>query len=59
VELIMAELSSFHILSSSVAFRRPAALSRRVASTTGEILLFLWTALALAFSLVVMAGFFL
>jgi hypothetical protein len=55
----MAELSRIHISASGGAFRRPAALSRHVAATAGEILLFLWTALALAFSLVVMAGFFL
>ena len=55
----MARLSSFHIFAPGGAFPRPAALSRHVAATAGEILLFLWTALALAFSLVVIAGFFL
>ncbi|HWX33074.1 MAG TPA: hypothetical protein VNZ53_37310 [Steroidobacteraceae bacterium] len=55
----MAELSSFHIFASGRALRRPAALSRHVAAAAGELLLFLWTAVALAFSLVVIAGFFL
>jgi hypothetical protein len=54
----MAELSG-SIFASSGAFRRPAAFSRRVAATAGEIVLFLWTVFALAFSLLVMAGFFL
>jgi hypothetical protein len=58
VELIMAELSGF-VFASSGALRRPAAFSRRVAATAGEIMLFLWTVFALAFSLLVIAGFFL
>jgi hypothetical protein len=54
----MAELSSFHIFASGGALRRPAGSSRRVAAMAGEILLFVWTVFALAFSLLVMAGFF-
>jgi len=36
-----------------------AATAARVAAVAGEIVLFLWMALALAFSLLVMAGFLL
>jgi hypothetical protein len=55
----MAELSSFHIFATGGAHRRPAAFSRRVAATAGEILLFLWTVLALAFAWLVTASFLL
>jgi len=54
----MAELYRFHIFTSVGAFRRPAAFSRHVAATAGEILLLVWTVFALALSLLVVAGFF-
>jgi hypothetical protein len=44
----MAALSRFHVHQPDGAFCRAA----------GEVLLFLWTVLALAFSVLVMAGFF-
>jgi hypothetical protein len=36
----------------------PAAIARRIAVAAGAILFFLWTLLAIAFSLLVMADFF-
>lgn len=37
----------------------PAVIAARVAAAAGEVLFFLWTLLTLAFSLLVMVGFFL
>jgi hypothetical protein len=54
----MAALSSFHVYPPDGAFRRPSVLSSRVAGAVGEVLLFLWTVAVLAFSVLVMAGFF-
>jgi hypothetical protein len=70
----MAAFFSSPIVSTGVAPRRasvfaaprvnrrrsmqPAAIAARVAVTAGEILFFLWTLLALAFSIIVMADFF-
>jgi hypothetical protein len=70
----MAAFVSSNIVSPGVAPRRasvfaaprvnrrrsihPAAIAARVAVTAGEILFILWTLLALAFSLLIMAGFF-
>jgi hypothetical protein len=70
----VAAFFSSHIVSPGVAPRRasvfaaprvnqrqsihPAAIAARVAIAAGEILFILWTLLALAFSLLVMAGFF-
>jgi hypothetical protein len=54
----MTALSSFQIIAPGAAFLRAAAFSGRVAATAGEILLFFWTVLVLAFALLVMTGFF-
>jgi hypothetical protein len=69
----MAAFFSSHIVLHGVAPRRasvaaprvnqrrsihPAAIAARAAAMAGEVLFALWTLLALAFSLLVMAGFF-
>ena len=69
----MAAFFTSHILTPRVASRRApvfatqranqlrtvhlAATAARLAAAAGEIVFFLWTLLALAFSLLVMAGF--
>jgi hypothetical protein len=71
----MAAFSSFHIFASGALSRRAsvdstprvkqyrtstlAEVAVRARAAAGEIVAFLWTVLALAFSLLVMAGFFL
>ena len=55
----MAALSSFHVNAPGTGFRRPSGFrARPILAAAGETLLFLWTVLALAFSVLVMAGFF-
>jgi hypothetical protein len=70
----MAAFSSFHSFVPGAPSRRTSVAStprvtqgrvtnfaetaRQVIAAAGEIALFLWTVLALAFSLLVMAGFF-